>query len=624
MVQRPKTTLLRGGLDLVSPPAAMPPGRVIAASNYEPEVRGYRRMGGIERYDGRPEPSKGADSAETAARRAAIGPVPGTGQVRGVQVYDGTLWAFRDTGTGSGAMYKAGSAGWVLQNFGHEISFTSGLSEFIAGETVLGAVSGATARIERVVLRSGTWGSDAAGYLVVSSLNGNFQAESATSDSGDATVSPQQPVTLQAGGRYDFHNHNFYGATSKQRMYFCNGVGTAMEWDGSVLSPVRTGNASGALDNKCFVKTRSGDFVLNRSGGNVILRGEFDKPQHIGEYKDHLFLSFSETIIHSGVGEPLDYRAIAGAAEINFGSYITGFLSSAATSLVIFGESNVEYITGTSSADFQMLPLSDNAGAIEWTQQMSGEQPVYLDQAGARRLSTTSAFGGWRMGTITQLVEPLIRQKLKDGIAAVASVNVRQKDQYRLFYGDRSGLTTYLGRREVETLPFLLPINVTCACAGKIAGTEGERVFVGSDDGYVYEMDSGTSFDGASIQAYLRLAWNNVDAPHHNSTFSNITFEVDGQSSMTMGVRYDTDYGVEESVGGSLENFSVPAGSQENTPSNDYDDIDWTQPFAGRLKADTPGYGVNISPMIITDHTTEEPHTISTMHVNHSYRGLNR
>lgn len=624
MTQRPKTVLLRGGLDLVSPPAAMPSGRAIAALNYEPEVRGYRRIGGIERYDGRPEPSKGTDAADADARRAAIGPVPGTGQVRGVQVYDGTVWAFRDSETGGGAMYKATTAGWILQSFGHEISFTNGLSEFFAGETLLGTTSGATARIERVVLRSGTWGADASGYLVVSGLDGSFQVETATSDSGEANVTAEQQITLEPGGRYDFENHNFYGATSRQRMYFTNGVDTAMEWDGTVLAPLRTGNSSGVLDNKCFVKTRDNDFVLTRSGANVILRGEFDKPQHIGQYKDHLFLSFSETIIHSAIGEPLDYRAIAGAAEINFGSYITGFLSSAATSIVVFGESKVEYITGSSAADFEMLPLSDNAGAIEWTQQMSGEQPVYLDQAGARRLSTTSAFGGWRMGTITQLVEPLIRQKLEAGVAAVASVNVRKKDQYRLFYGDQTGLTTYLGRREVETLPFRLPISVSCACAGKISGTEGERVFVGSDDGYVYEMDAGTSFDGSSVEAYLRLAWNNVDAPHYNSTFASVTFEIDGQSDMTIGVRYDVDYGIDEGVGGTLEDQQVVAGSQELTPSADFDDIDWTQPFQGRLKADTPGYGVNIAPMIVTNHTTEQPHTISTMHVNHSYRGLNR
>src|SRR4028118_401392 len=44
---------LGGGMDLVTPAIAMPPGRVIAALNYEPVAGGYKRLAGYERYDGR-------------------------------------------------------------------------------------------------------------------------------------------------------------------------------------------------------------------------------------------------------------------------------------------------------------------------------------------------------------------------------------------------------------------------------------------------------------------------------------------------------------------------------------------------------------------------------------------
>ena len=49
--------LLRGGLDLVSPPLAIQPGRMWACLNLEPVEAGYRRIRGYERYSGRPSPS---------------------------------------------------------------------------------------------------------------------------------------------------------------------------------------------------------------------------------------------------------------------------------------------------------------------------------------------------------------------------------------------------------------------------------------------------------------------------------------------------------------------------------------------------------------------------------------
>lgn len=50
---------LAGGLDLVSPSLSIPPGKLLESSNYEPDLEGgYRRMYGIERFDGRSAPSQ--------------------------------------------------------------------------------------------------------------------------------------------------------------------------------------------------------------------------------------------------------------------------------------------------------------------------------------------------------------------------------------------------------------------------------------------------------------------------------------------------------------------------------------------------------------------------------------
>jgi hypothetical protein len=49
---------LGGGLDLVTSPMVIPPGKATAGLNYEPHPRGYQRVDGYERFDGRPKPSE--------------------------------------------------------------------------------------------------------------------------------------------------------------------------------------------------------------------------------------------------------------------------------------------------------------------------------------------------------------------------------------------------------------------------------------------------------------------------------------------------------------------------------------------------------------------------------------
>ncbi len=240
MSQQTTTFLLRGGLNLVSPPLAIPAGQCIAAINYEPDIAGYTRHGGYERFDGRPRPSDSDDPATIAARRAAIQPVPGTGPVRGGCVFDGHIYAFRDSVAGAGKMYRESATGWEEMQFGQIVDFTAGTAEFLEGEILVGAASTATGTIERVVLSSGAWNGTAAGFVVLSNVQGTFQAETVTSDSGSAVGTPNYAVVISPGGKYSFTIHNFYGAARRPAMYFTNGQGTGFEWTGDSLSPIRT------------------------------------------------------------------------------------------------------------------------------------------------------------------------------------------------------------------------------------------------------------------------------------------------------------------------------------------------------------------------------------------------
>lgn len=621
MAQQTSTILLKGGLNLITPAISIPPGQVSAAINYEPDVLGYSRITGLERFDGHPRPSDSTVSADITAARALISAVPGTGPVRGVWVFDGHIYAFRDSVSGLGKMYRDSAAGWVEMTFGYELAFTTGTAEITEGEVVTGGTSSATATVERVILTAGAWSGTASGFLVLSDVVGTFTAETITTAAGSATATTIQQLSLPAGGIYDFTTHNFFGAAKQPRMYFCNGEGFAYEWDGEVLAQIRTGTNAGPLEDTVALTERDGDFIISRAGDSIILRFEFDRPLWITNYKNHLWLGYrSGSLIFSSIGLPLQYLALTGAGEISVGEEITGLMSSASTALVVFCRNRMDYITGNDSTDFVMQPISEKAGAVSRTAQML-DAPVYLDDGGIRSLGTTAAFGDWVAGTLSQMVEPLMRAKRDAGVGVAASMHVKGKDQYRLFWDDGTGVTLYTGRRDPEILPFNLPISVYCACTGEVEDGRGDRLFVGAEDGYVYELDRGTSFDGATIKAYLRLPFNSVGSAYQDKRWHKATFEISAPDTITVGMAFDIDYA--RGLGGTQVDSSVASGAPIIS-TDFYADIDWTDAVQGSLETHIDGIGRNIAATIITEASDKRAHALSAATFNFSYRALKR
>ena len=510
--------------------------------------------------------------------RSRIQRVPGSGPVRGVWTFGGNTYAFRDNAAGDkGVMWKATDGGWVEQDLGSIIQFKDGTAQFEEGQTITGTTSLATADIVRIINLTGTYsGNDAAGYLVLDEVSGTFQNDelitSATgSAKADGTV---QANELAPGGRYDFTNANFYGATSGLRMYASYGEGRAFEFDGTVMAPIFTG-----------------------------LSDALDKPTFIASFKNHLFLAFpGGSVLFSAIGEPLQFRTIEGAGEIGFGSEVTGLMEAAASSLVFFGRSKISYLVGSDADTFDLQPLTDTSGAVAWTQAMVGN-PVYLDQGGVRRMTTTEAFGNWRMGTLTQMIEPLLAEKRRKRVRALAAVTIRRFDQYKLFWSDGTGLTIYLGRETPEILPFEVPFTVfsasSCECP-----FGNERTYLGTDDGWVYELNAGNSYDGQAVEAFVKLAFDQARSPSVNKRFHKATVEVRGTLDTPLQIGADFD----------SNNPDKPA----------LPDQDVTITPMGTAEIDLDGFGRNVSMTIWSETLDEDPHTISATTINFTPRRMDR
>lgn len=591
---------LIGGLDETTPPYERAPGLARIAQNFEADIGGgYNVVQGYERYDGRPSPSAaeyvlvlatitgapavgntltGATSGATGViialpgdgfvltkvagtfvsgenlqvsavtvavstsgpRRSAdsllnaqyknlaadeyrddIAAAAGSGKILGGFWLNDVNYCFRNNALGTAAnLFKSSSSGWTAVALGRELSFTSGGTYVIAeGDTITGAISGATAVITRVVLESGTWAAGtAAGRLIFASQTGTFQAEDLNvgANLNVATIAGNSSaITLLPSGRYEVVKENFSGLAGNMRAYGCDGVNRGFEFDGTVFVPIRTGMTT-------------------------------DTPSHVAVHKKHLFFSFAGSAQHSGTGTPYIWTIISGAAELGMGDTITGFAgqpgSSSGGAMAIFTRNRLSILYGSSSADWNLVPYRDELGAWAYTIQDIGYS-MFLDDRGITDIQTSQSYGNFAHNAITAKIQSLMTQYKP---LAIASSVCRVKSQYRLFFTNgRAFYVTAVGRKILGIMPIKFPDVVRCAWTSETNAGE-EVMFAGSDDGMVYQLDKGTSFDGDAIDFLLELPYNFFGSPRIEKTYSDATIETAGTGYSAFSFGYRLGYGASD------------------------------------------------------------------------------
>lgn len=700
MAQRTYDFGLFGGLDLVTPPLVVPPGKVLSSKNYEPaDEGGYRRITGYERYDGRPSPSDatywildfdagtgteptpgntidgaisgasgtlhlvvlesgswGVDAAgylvlfevsgafqdnETLevsatgfatsasvsqprgtadnaldktylqaaweARRAVIAAVPGAGPINGVWLYKGIVYAFRDNvGQTAGVMHASSASGWTTVGLGDYVDFDTGaVASFVEGETVtFTGGAGGTAVVVAVGITSGSFaGGDAAGRLYVKSITGSITTADAIAGGtslGTATAqSSNVAVTLPPGGTYEFENYNFGGSTATNYMWGCNSVGRGFRYDGT-------------------------DFAFIHITG---LTDALDKPEYLKPFKKQLFFSIGASLQHSAVGQPMVWNAVFGAAELATGDTITGLEDNPGGVLGIFNRNRTYLLYGDDINNWDLTDYSLERGAIGRSTQDLGVT-FYADDRGIHNLKQTDMFGDLKMDSISEHIDPLFQaQKTK----IVDSVRVREKSQYRLYYSDNTGIvmrwdnnSQHKRGMRFEFMPIEYDHVVTSICAEE--DTNGfERIFWGSDNGFVYE-EKGQSFDSALIEYAMRLQFCHCRSPRLKKRYHKCTFQIDAPDVVPIQFYPEFSYG-DVNQPAQIGSGEVPPEVQTGGgiwDNDNWSEFFWDAQFVGEMEAYIDGQGINASILLRGESNFERPHTLKSCTYNFTPRATKR
>jgi hypothetical protein len=411
--------------------------------------------------------------------RNDIAAITGAGNVLGVFKYNGVVYAWRNNvGETAADLWKESASGWTQVALGREASFTSGgTHEVLEGDTLLGQSSGFSCVVTRVVLESGTWdGGDAAGRIIYASQTGAFTPAELMDEGANLDVltisDAGAAITMLPDGMFEVDYHNFGGEAGEERVYGCDAINRGWEFDGTVFAPIDTGMTT-------------------------------DTPEHVVIHRNHLFFSFAGSAQHSGLSTPYIWAPIFGAAELATGQQITGFQvepgAEGNASLAIFNRNRVNILYGTSSADWNLVTYRDEVGAFPRTIQQLG-YTLYLDDRGITNLRTVQDFGNFQHATLSRDIQALINQKRS---IADQSCIVREKNQYRLFFTDTTAIyMTMDGNKVRGMMPIELDHRVTCIDSRENASGD-EEIYFGSTNGMVYQMDKGTSFDGADIATLM-------------------------------------------------------------------------------------------------------------------------
>jgi len=341
-------------------------------------------------------------------------------------------------------------------------------------------------------------------------------------DMGDVLT---DPVLFQpkAGGRMSAIDFNFYAGANTNRLYMADGVNPAMYFDpvSLALVPICTDYATlGTTDTAVgYIAAFQSRLVLSTLGGGFIT---------------------------SVGGDPLVIDGTLGSIEIGVGDFVTGFKNASANELLIFTKDATWTLSGNSPADWQLRQVSASSGAKPFCVVDMG-QVLAADDVGIVDVSRSDKLGGFSSSTVTNNIKNLYRLIDKPD---TCSTVVKGLEQMRFFFGTTAVYGTRVAYQSANGNDAIrygfslveLPVPVLCVNTG-IREDGTEHTIFGSNDGFVYKMDSGPSFNGADITSNLRLSYNHFGSPQQKKRFEYANLETASIGANTVTLDQRLNYG---------------------------------------------------------------------------------
>ena len=342
-------------------------------------------------------------------------------------------------------------------------------------------------------------------------------------------------TSRENGGKTRFSRYNYTGT---EKVAIVDGINVPALYNGSQFTAL----------NDAPTDVTAAEFVVN--------------------FKSHLVFGKSNILTFTAPFTDTDFTAANGSGTISVGSAITGLIVFR-QQLIIFTETSIFQLTGNTLADFQLQPVTTDIGCVDKdTIQEVGGDIMFLGPDGLRLLSGTERIGDFGLGVVSKTIQ----KEVTDFITAntsFTSVVIRNKSQYRILgYNNNIGqanaqgiLGTQMAGQGGEGMSWADLRGIRAYVADSRFFQNAETIVFANDDGYLYQMEEGNSFDGSNIQTTFATPYMPINDPRIRKTFYKMFLYTDPQGSVSFDVSLKLDFDQKNSVQPTKIDFNNATGT---------------------------------------------------------------
>ena len=339
--------------------------------------------------------------------------------------------------------------------------------------------------------------------------------------------------------------------------------------------------------------------------------------------------STANTIYYSHTNDPDDFTG-TGAGSIVLEDQVVG-LASFRSDLIIFCKNSIfKLLNINDSQNITIQPITKNVGCMDFQsiQEIAGDL-LFLSPDGLRTVAGTVRIGDVELGTVSRPIQPTIKS-----IAAnidnldITSAVLRSKSQYRLFYNN-NGTANAAAKGIIATLTnegfqYSETLGIKATALTSDLDVDGiEQTWHGDTDGYIYNHDSGNSFDYGGTATDVTAAYQtpNLDfgdvGTKKTMRYVRISMSPEGSVQPTLRVRYDyEDPLIAQPLDYVLDSIPLPSifgsgilGTNVFGASSD--------PL---IRQTVQGSGHTVS-FIVTSSDQQSPYTVNGLYIDYTPSG---
>jgi hypothetical protein len=341
-------------------------------------------------------------------------------------------------------------------------------------------------------------------------------------------------TSRESAGKTRFSRYNYTGT---EKIAIVDGTNVPALYDNTTFTAL----------NDCPTDVNGAGFVVN--------------------FKNQLFFGKSNLLTFTAPYTDNDFTAAAGSGTISLGAVITGLIVFR-QQLIIFTESSIFQLVGNTLADFQLQPVTTDIGCVDTdTIQEVGGDIMFLGPDGLRLLSGTDRIGDFGLGVVSKTIQKEVTSFITAN-TSFASVVIRNKSQYRIL-GYNTNITqenaqgilgTQFSGQGGEGMAWGELRGIRAYVADSRFYQNVETIVFANDDGYLYQMEDGNSFDSLNIQTTFATPFMPINDPRIRKTFYKAFLYTDPQGSVSFDMSLKLDFDQRNSIQPTQINFDNDTG----------------------------------------------------------------